>query len=373
MAKQSSDSDLVGLYITDDGIDAIAGVERFPGNVQPIYAADLKLEAKEVAHFPFDGPVEKAFKELGAWIYETAPGVRSIGVGCYGPFVSIDRGRRERGKYGVLQPSRRGRLCGMDLWELIDTATIVGRAPLVTIETDVNVAALGELQYRWMKNGTWKKFWERQVIVFIKVSHGIGGGVVYGSHFWAGRLHPEMGHIQVKRWDGDGVSSEREREAQFAGRCGHHGDCLQGLAAVNTFEPRWGRSFDALCREPGHIAWDREAHYLAQLCFAVTSMLAPSQIIMGGRIMRTDGLIDKVRARFRALLGPPNKRRFPDYQSLRSERRYIDEDTLTKGARKLRDGVPTAGRPGVWGSLCLAALAIRPPADLLSYSTLQDS
>lgn len=344
--------DLVGLYITDDFIDVVCGYEKWAGNVVPIHAAAI-MTSEEVRHrFFFKESIPQTFREVALWISRLAPRVRVIGVGCYGPFASLDHGSRQSSNvYGLLQPSKRGRLSGLSVRELLLDALDVQLAPDIVVETDVNVAALGELYLRRARSGT--NDWGDKVIAFIKVSHGIGGGVVFGSRFWAGRLHPEMGHIQVRRWPKD-----LGRWQRLLGTCDHHRDCLQGLANVASFEQRWKRSFEELLRDPEHEAWQREAFYIAQLCIAVTALLAPSQIILGGRVMNMDTLIDLVRQQFTIMLADADGNYHPGYSDI------LESDFIDTVGKDISNQIR---RPGVYGALCLAALMARPNANVADF------
>lgn len=83
----------------------------------------------------------------------------------------------------------------------------------VTLDTDVNAAALGE-----------QAFGAAQGIasfVYFTVGTGIGGAAIIDGHLLHGAMHAEMGHIPVRRHSGDG----------FRGVCPSHQDCLEGMAA----------------------------------------------------------------------------------------------------------------------------------------------
>src|SRR5690606_32087625 len=113
----------------------------------------------------------------------------------------------------------------------------------VAFDTDVNAAGLGE--HRWGAAQGLDTF------VYLTVGTGIGGGGLVRGRRMRGLVHPEMGHLLVRRADGDG----------FEGVCPYHGDCLEGMASGPALEARWGRKAETL--PPDHAGWAVEAHYLA--------------------------------------------------------------------------------------------------------------
>jgi fructokinase len=58
-------------------------------------------------------------------------------------------------------------------------------------------------------------------------------------------------------------------------------------------EKRWQTKAENL--EPGHAAWELEAHYLGTACADFLCTLSPQKIVMGGGVMDVPGLIEKVR------------------------------------------------------------------------------
>ncbi len=152
----------------------------------------------------------------------------------------------------------------------------------VGVETDVNGAALAES--RW---GAGK---EHNSLLYLTVGTGIGGGFVSGGRLLAGLSHPEMGHIRVPRHRDD---------LGFAGVCSFHGDCLEGLASGPAIIARWGDSLSKLAQGEGEseagagagiVAW-----YLGQAVCNFQAILEPARIVLGGGVMSTPGLLDKVR------------------------------------------------------------------------------
>jgi fructokinase len=152
----------------------------------------------------------------------------------------------------------------------------------VTVDTDVNAAALGE--QRWGAAKGLKTF------CYITVGTGIGGGAVVDGRLLHGMLHPEIGHMLIPH--------DRARDP-FAGVCPYHGDCFEGLASGEAIAARWGMPAGEIEDEE---AWRLEAEYLALGVVNVIYTLSPERIILGGGVMKQRRLLPLVRARVRELL-----------------------------------------------------------------------
>ncbi|WP_298468406.1 ROK family protein [uncultured Erythrobacter sp.] len=145
----------------------------------------------------------------------------------------------------------------------------------IGFDTDVNGAALAEYEH-----GAGKAAGS---LAYITVGTGIGGGLVFHGKAIHGAAHPEMGHIFPRRHADDD---------QFEGICPHHGDCLEGLASGPAIKARWGASLSELPSD--HIAHAIIADYLAQLAHSIVAMTAVEIIVLGGGVMRTHGLLERV-------------------------------------------------------------------------------
>ncbi|MFI5915705.1 ROK family protein [Dactylosporangium sp. NPDC051541] len=161
--------------------------------------------------------------------------------------------------------------------DLVGTLT-QGLGVPVALDTDVNGAAVGE--HRW---GAGRG---HDDLVYITVGTGIGGGAVVGGRPLHGLLHPEMGHLHVRRHPGD----------PLAGVCPYHGDCLEGLASGPAIEERADRPATTLSAAQHREVVEFEAFYLAQLVASVVYLLMPRRIILGGGVLKLPGLLDAVRA-----------------------------------------------------------------------------
>ena len=228
----------------------------------------------------------------------------SLGIGAFGP-VGVNARSSDYGR--ILNTPKRGGE-GVDLIEPFKAAFPELK---VLVDTDVNVAALGEGRFGIAKG--------LDSYVYITVGTGIGGGVVVNNEIIKGLLHSEIGHVSIRR----------EEEDFFEGACPFHSDCIEGLASGEAIMQRWGHR--AECLPPGHVAWELESKYIASLCQTLTAVLSPQRIILGGGVMEQGLLLAMVRERFQEKVG--------GYWEVPSD--YI----VTSGL---------GGQAGITGALCLA-------------------
>lgn len=244
-------------------------------------------------------------------------GLEALGIGIFGP-VDVRPASKSYGR--MLRTPKPG-------WSDVDILGPFQRAlgvPVV-IDTDVNAAALAE----W----SWGAAQGCDPALYLTVGTGIGGGAVVGGRPLHGLLHPEMGHIHVKR----------HPEDSFAGLCPFHGDCLEGMASGPALERRWGATAETL--PPDHVAWDLEAYYLAQAVTAYIYSLSPQRIVLGGGVMRQPGLLSAVREKVRDMLGG-----------------YVWSELATDRIDEYIVAPALGDRAGVLGALALArGGAVEPP------------
>lgn len=146
----------------------------------------------------------------------------------------------------------------------------------IAFDTDVNGAALGES--RWGAGQGLKNF------IYLTIGTGIGGGACVEGRLLHGLIHPEMGHILLRR--------DKEKDP-FEGACPFHGDCFEGLASGVAVEKRWKQSGHSL--PPEHPAWELEADYIGQALANYTFALSPQRIIVGGGVGSLERLLPRIR------------------------------------------------------------------------------
>jgi fructokinase len=254
-----------GLYgaIEAGGTKFVCAVARDP-------ASPLALE-----RFPTLDPAQTIARAVA--FFESAQAMHgridAFCVASFGP-VAIDPGHPECGR--ILATPKPG-WAGADLLSPLAAAF---RAP-VRMETDVNAALVGEA-----RRGAARGYRDA---LYLTVGTGIGGGAMVGGKLVHGRLHPEMGHIQVDLEVGG---------RRLSGICPFHGACLEGLASGPAIKARWGLPAEDLGE--GHPAWVEVAAILGRGLASLSYCFSPSIIVLGGGVPQAPGLIGLVEEEMRS-------------------------------------------------------------------------
>ena len=214
--------------------------------------------------------------------------IRRLGLATFGP-LDLDR---DSPTYGHILSTPKLAWQGCPIVHTLQTALGVP----VAVDTDVNAAALAEATY-----GAGR---ERDPVVYLTVGTGIGGGAVVHGRPLHGLMHPEMGHMLLKRVPGDTRPSG----------CPFHEDCLEGLASGHAIRLRFGAP-ETL--PPGHETWVLEATYFGQALATIVTILSPQRIIIGGGVMLQPHLLPRIReACAQALRGyVPRLKTLSDFES----------------------------------------------------------
>ncbi len=234
--------------------------------------ADQPGRPDKLDSFPTTSPEDTVARAV-RFFTENGP-VEALGVGSFGP-VDI---RPDSPTWGTITTTPKPGWGDTDVVAALRSGL---RVP-IALDTDVNVAALGE--WRWGAAAGLDTF------CYITVGTGIGGGAVENGRLVHGLLHPEFGHMRIPH--------DRARDP-FDGICPYHGDCLEGLASGEAIRQRWGRPGQDLS---GTAAWETEAEYLALALVNVVCLLSPQRIIIGGGVAKQPTLLPLARQRLRELL-----------------------------------------------------------------------
>jgi fructokinase len=238
------------------------------GGTKVVCAVANDLEALAIAprrRIPTTDP-RSTIERVAATLAELTgdESLEAIGVASFGPLLAT------RGSIAPTTPKIAWR--GLN-WRTA-LAEHLGQVP-IGLDTDTNAAALAEASLGAGRG--------EEVVAYVTVGTGIGGGIAVAGRPIHGALHPELGHLRIRRRADD----------DYAGGCPHHGDCLEGLAAGPAVHARTGASAEDL--DPDHPVFDLVAGYLGSLCANLALVLAPNRLILGGGVMGTPGLLDHVR------------------------------------------------------------------------------
>lgn len=254
--------------------ERLAGIEL--GGTKCVVVLGNGATIVERVQLPTTTPGETlagAVAVLRGW-NDSAP-LAAIGVASFGP-IRVDPLADD---YGQILATPKPGWAGADVLGALRAAF---SCP-VLVDTDVNGAALAEQAHGAGQGcGT---------LVYLTIGTGLGGGVLVDGRPVHGRMHPEIGHLRLRRAAGD----------SFAGSCPFHGDCIEGLIAGPALHAR-------LPRPPGDLpaddpSWEPVAHDLAQLIASLMLTLSPQKIVVGGGVTnRQPHLLPRARALVPGLL-----------------------------------------------------------------------
>ncbi|CAM4378822.1 ROK family protein [Paenibacillus tarimensis] len=226
---------------------------------------------EERVSFPTRKPEETLADVIG---YFKDKQIEAVGIGTFGP-IDIDPASPT---YGFVTTTPKPGWSGYNFLGEMKRAFPVPFG----WDTDVNAAAYGE--------AVWGAAQGLDSCVYYTIGTGIGVGVYAEGRLVHGLVHPEGGHVLVRRHPDD----------TYEGFCPYHGDCLEGVAAGPALEKRWKVKGSELA--PDHPAWSMEAYYIAQAVAASILMLSPKRIILGGGVMHQQQLFPMIRKEVASLL-----------------------------------------------------------------------
>ncbi len=181
----------------------------------------------------------------------------ALGIACFGP-LGISAGRID---YGRMLLTPKAGWTGADVLGALSGA-IAGPAK---IDLDVNAAALAEGMFG--AAAACKDF------AYITVGTGVGIGFISDSRPIVGRMHPEAGHMRLRRFKDD----------VFPGACEFHGDCLAGLVAGPALAARTGMNGQDIADD--HPLWPTVIDALSEACANLFTTLSLERIVIGGGVV----------------------------------------------------------------------------------------
>ena len=225
------------------------------------------------ARIPTTSP-EETLRSVEAFLDLHRGSFSAIGIASFGP-VQLDPTQLNWGH--VTSTTKPG-------WADTSIAPRLAKAfgVPVAFDTDVNGAALGE--YRWGALA------DAGVALYLTIGTGVGGGLLIDGKPLHGLVHPEMGHVRVKRSD-----------AEFAGICPFHGDCLEGLASGPAISARTGVTLSDLAEGDPQRAIILDD--LGQALAGWVMTFSPHRIVVGGGVAKAPGFHAEAADRMRHWLG----------------------------------------------------------------------
>lgn len=193
--------------------------------------------------------------------------ILSLGIASFGP-VDLNK---NSDTYGYITSTPKV------LWQNTDVLGYFKdlNVPL-GFDTDVNGACLGEVRY-----GAGKGL---SNVIYGTIGTGVGFGIYLNNQLLHGLLHPETGHMLLRK---------HEIDKDFHGPCPFHDNCLETLASGPSIEKRWHKSARELYDDKQ--VWDLEAYYISEALANCILCYSPERIILGGGVMHNEELVKLIR------------------------------------------------------------------------------
>ena len=259
----------------------IAGVETggtkvVCGIVDPAFPSELVNSRR----FPTTSPSE-TIAGIEAFLREADElhGIDALGVATFGP-VNVEP---DLPRYGWITGTGKPGWANTKLLERLGTAS---RVPTVLL-SDVSGAALGEQR--------WGAGRDIPSVAYATFGTGVGVGVVVDGRVVHGNGYPEFGHLLVRRHPLD----------DYVGSCAFHGDCLEGLTAGPSVIARWGSNSSHLDPRHRQQAYEILGFYIAQTVAAAAYTTGVQRVVVGGGVLKADGLLDEARRQLLTVTGGP--------------------------------------------------------------------
>jgi len=256
--------------------------------------------------------------------------IKALGVAMFGPFGVDPNVPDTYGKILSTTPKKSWRNVDV-LSPLIEACRGVNNNNelLVKIDTDVNAPAVAEYllekekerrQYEYHggnknndrhKDALTLNSMKQNIssLAYVTVGTGVGVGLVIHGKPVHGRMHPEAGHVPIiplnddsftgYSWGADsknpffGINTVESMTSSIA--------LTERLEQITEQKAPLNRECLADIEDDDPV-WDHASNALANLCVTLALVTSVEKIVLGGGIMKRNGLIEKVRHRTSVLL-----------------------------------------------------------------------
>ncbi len=195
----------------------------------------------------------------------------SLGVASFGP-IDINQTSHQ---YGTFLKTPKAGWSGFALRKKLGEAFAIP----IHVTTDVNGALLAEHAFGALQG--------LDDAVYITIGTGVGGGVLTNGRLVNGFLHPELGHMRIPTGGVTGI-------------CPFHGNCVEGLVSGPAIAARAEAPAHTLSSD--HPIWDEVSRNMADMCVNLITVLATKRIVLGGGVMHSTGLLEKIQVEVEARL-----------------------------------------------------------------------
>ncbi|CAM9330331.1 unnamed protein product [Phaeothamnion confervicola] len=277
-------------------------------------AEDHPSNIKEMEVFDTLDDAQEQLRVIRAWLDKRS--FDCLGIATFGP---VDP-KPNSDKYGFITTTPKPG------WKNVDVVGALsdGKRPC-KFDTDVNAPAVAE--YMWHRREG------DESCAYITVGTGVGVGLVINGKPVHGLMHPEAGHLCLRRMEGDTYPGCDETFG---------GPSVEGLCNTIAIADRKGVGRGELAAlSDDDPVWDAVAHTLGGLCASLVLVASPERIVLSGGVLNRTILYPKTRDWCRRLLNG-----------------YIDHPSLNTSA--IDDYIVPSGfgqKAGIVGALTLAYLA----------------
>jgi len=300
--------------MTDEHL--IAGVEL--GGTKAIAVLARGRTILDSIKVPTTSPTETLgalSHRIAAWNGSEA--ISALGVASFGP-IGVDSSRPD---YGRMLATPKVGWSGVDVLAGLSAHLDCPSA----IDTDVNAAALAE--HRWGAGQGLNSF------CYLTIGTGVGGAVLIDGSPVHGALHPEIGHLRLRRAEAD----------PFGGVCPFHHDCIEGLVSGPALEARFGGKPTQVNDDDPR--WSPVVHDFVELVCSIVLTTSAQRILIGGGVgMGRPFLLQHVRDGVVERLRPYLAHMTPAYVETLIAQPDLGDDAGPLGAIVLGLDALTAGR-----------------------------